>query len=274
MKKVANSLLMGMFGAAALLAGCGGGGGGSGTGGKGMTGSGGTMGGGVAIIPNDTGWVEGVDNTLGIQGAWYPYGDGTDGKSAMGNGTCQAKGMHPDSACSVITTPVPGSMTFAPSDAASGKMCTSGTVAQVIDIVGMTGMKDYSNIWGAGIGLDLAANKDGTKGTLDADAKGIKGISFDIDMVPTAKLRVEIAATATDNSTAGNNYWGATASYPGSPVVSGTNVIHWAEFTSPTATKVPNDLAHLESLQFHVPTVTTGSAPYSFCIFNLKMLTE
>ena len=34
-------------------------------------------------------------------------------------------------------------------------MCTSGTVAKVLDIVGMAGMPDYSKMWGAGIGVDF-----------------------------------------------------------------------------------------------------------------------
>ena len=278
MKKVANGLFMGLCGAAALLAGCGGGGGGgNGSGGSGMTGSGGTSGGsmGVALLPNDTGWVEGADNSLGVQGAWYVYGDGTDGTVAMGNGDCQKKGMHADSECSVITKPVPGAGSFPPTDLATAQMCTEGTVAKVINLVGGTG-PDYSNIWGTGIGLDLAAAKDGgTKGTFDADAKGVKGLSFDINMVPMPKLRVEIVTTKTKGSTAGDDYWGASSSYPPSPVKAGHNEVRWEDFKGPMAKPGDkSDTAHIEAIHFHVPTTTSASAPFSYCISNLKLLTE
>jgi len=272
MKKVANSLLMGLCGAAAITAGCSSSGNGGGSGGSGMTGSGGTSGGamGVALLPNDTGWVEGADNSLGVQGAWYVYGDGTDGTVAMGNGDCQKKGMHMDSECSVISKPVPGAGSFQPSDVAMAKMCTEGTVAKVINLVGGTA-PDYSNIWGTGIGLDLAAAKDGgTKGTFDADAKGVKGLSFDIDMVPMPKLRVEIVTAATKGGEAGDNYWGATSSYPPSPIKPGHNEVTWDLFKGPKG--AANDTAHIEAIHFHVPTTTSASAPYSYCISNLKLL--
>lgn len=108
MKKGTNSLLMGMFGVAAIAAGC------SSSSNPGMTGSGGTMGGGgVALVPNATGWVEGSENSLNAQGSWYVYGDGTDGTVAMGNGKCQVA-KHSDAECSSITKPVPGSGSFPP----------------------------------------------------------------------------------------------------------------------------------------------------------------
>jgi len=276
MKKVANGLLMGLCGAAAVMAGCGGGGGGgNGSGGSGMTGSGGTSGGsmGVALVPNETGWVEGTDNSLGVQGAWYVYGDGTDGTKPMGGGDCQVKGMHMDSECSMIAHPVPGSGSFPPTDVATAKMCTDGTVAKVINMVGGTG-PDYSNIWGTGIGLDLAGGKDGApKGTFDdATAKGVTGLAFDIDMVPMPKLRVEIVTTATKGSEAGDNYWGATSAYPPSPVKSGHNEVKWADFKGPKG--AANDTAHIEAIHFHVPTTMASGASYSYCISNLKLLTE
>ena len=153
-----------------------------------------------------------------------------------------------------------------------GQMCTDGTVAKVIDIVGMTGAPDYSNIWGTGIGLDLAAPTDSSmpKGTFDADAKGVKGLSFDIDMVPMPKLRVEIVTTATKGTTAGDNYWGATSAYPASPVKVGHNEVTWDLFKGPKG--AANDTAHIEAIHFHVPTTTSSSAPFSYCISNLKLL--
>jgi hypothetical protein len=229
----------------------------------------------VPILPDSNGWVERSSNSLGIQGAWYPYGDGTDGTVAMGKGSCQAKGKHADSDCSAIVAPVPGAGTFAPSDRKTGRMCTSGVVARVADIVvgGANPTPDYNNMWGAGIGLDLAgATGDRSKGSIDVVAKRITGFSFAIDNVPSPGLRVELATRATDGSSAGHNYWGATAAYPPSPVKAGTNTVHWADFVGPKGTGT--DTGHVQSIQFHVPTTTASTESYSFCISNLTMLTN
>jgi hypothetical protein len=274
MKKVTHILLIGTIGIATAAAGCSSSSGNS-KGSGGSSGSGGS-GAGVKLMPDNTGWVDGSTNNIGVQGAWYAYGDGTDGMQAMGNGTCQMKGMHPDSACSSITTPVPGSMMFMPSDMATGKMCTSGMVNKVIDIVGMTGMPDYSNIWGAGIGIDLNSPGGGApKALYDATAHHVTGISFDIDMVPAPKLRVEVATKPTDGTDAGNNFWGASSSYPPSPVdATKTNVVMWADFKGPKDATLKVDETMIESIQFHVPTVVSAAAPYSFCISNLTLLTS
>jgi hypothetical protein len=227
----------------------------------------------VPILPDSNGWVDRSTNSLGIQGAWYPYGDGTDGTVAMGKGSCQAKGKHADSACSAIVAPVPGAGTFAPSDKKTGRMCTSGVVARVADVVGANPTPDYSNMWGAGIGLDLAGATGGSsKGSIDVVAKRITGFSFDIDNVPSPGLRVELATRATDGSTAGHNYWGATAAYPPSPVKAGTNTVHWADFVGPKG--AGTDTGHVQSIQFHVPTTAASAESYSFCISNLTMLTN
>jgi hypothetical protein len=146
-------------------------------------------------------------------------------------------------------------------------------VAKVADIVGANATPDYNNMWGAGIGLDLAgATGTGPKGSVDVVAKRITGFSFDIDVVPTAGLRVELASLATDGSSAGHNYWGATAAYPPSPVKAGTNTVHWDDFVGPKGRGT--DTGHVQSIQFHVPTTAASSGSYSFCISNLKMLTN
>src|SRR6187402_2327489 len=89
----------GIGGAAALVCACSaepaeGAGGGAGVSGSGGSpGAGAAGGGNVRIVPDPTGWVEGVDNELGIQGAWYPYGD------QYGVAKCTNVGLHKPEEC-------------------------------------------------------------------------------------------------------------------------------------------------------------------------------
>lgn len=264
-------LVVTLLSSAALWAGCssasapaaGGSGGHSGGTGAGTGGSTGT-GVGVALTPDATGYIDVATNSLGIMGAWYAYGDGVGSDGLASSGDCQKAG-HPDTACSKITMPAPGS--FANT---GGKMCTSGTVAMVVGMVSMPASPDYSKIWGAGIGVDLNHMGITPKGVFNATAKGATGFSFDLDMKPLAGLRVEAQTVATDGTEAGNDYWGATSGYPPSPVMVGTNTVKWSDIVGPKGHVF--DPTMLEGLQFHVPTTTTAGGPYSFCISNLKML--
>jgi len=269
-KSTFNHLLSAvLLSTAAVAAGCSSAaapGGGSG----GASGGGGNAGNltGVLIMPDAMGWVMGDTNSLMIQGAWYGYGDGVGADGTAASSTCVMKGGHQSSECSVITTPAPGVFTNT-----GGMMCTSGTVAKVIN--GANGMPDYSNIWGAGIGLDLNAS-GGTasvKGVFNATAKNVKGVSFDLSAVPLPGLRVEFATPSTNNSMAGNDYWGGNPSYSNSPVVMGTNTVLWEMITGPgpaPAHVFTKDM--IESIQFHVPTGTAAAGTYNFCISNLKFL--
>jgi hypothetical protein len=231
----------------------------------------------VAIDPDATGFVSAP--TLGIQGSWYAYGDGMgpDGMAATGN--CIAKGMHMAAECSSVTMPTFGS--FANT---TGKMCTSGTVAKVINLTTGT-MKcptlstdcDYSNIFGAGIGLDLNnAGADGGTGKMPFDAVTAKivGISFNVEMLPLTGLRVEFPTDTTPDTAAiwkpqkAKNYT--------SPLVEGPNVIMFADVVQPDYIKpaLPLDASKIVSIQFHVPTTTTASAAYSFCISGMSVITQ
>ena len=230
----------------------------------------------VALASDPTGYVD--LPTLGIMGAWYSYGDGigSDGKTATGN--CEAKGMHMVSECSNITTPTFGSFANM-----NSSMCTAGTVAKVINLVGMTGCPatstacDYSNIFGAGIGLDLN-NAGGDAGTgkmpYDAAAAGVIGFAFDIDTVPLAGIRVEFPTPATTDTSGIWKPAGSAANYV-SPVKAGHNVILFTDITQPDYVKPPMafDPKSILSVQFHVPTATSGSAMYSFCISNFSAVT-
>lgn len=328
MKRLGESWLL-VLCVAAALAGCGsatvnhgssgsGGSTNSSSGGSNGSGSGGSSGAPtfteVTLSPDDTGWIDSMadGNSLGIQGSWYPYGDQYGplcGDPDMPNSASGMKcndshfGDHPTSDCSSISTPDPTMMSF-PND--GGKMCTAGMVAKVIAIVNSTqgtGM-DYSNIWGAGIGLDLQAQKGGsacdTKGTFNAPNNHVVGIKFDLSSdsgsIPAGGLRVEFPTPSTDGTKNGSAYWGADSSFStasGKFVTVGTNTIYFdpvavlgmtagakdstMPITQPVVVPgatpaVPLDQTAIESIQFHVPASTSAATTYQFCISNLKML--
>lgn len=227
----------------------------------------GTSTGGVLLKADTGGFVAKDSNSLGIQGAWYPYGDNL-GPTGMPPGNCQNVGMHPATECASVTKPAPG-MPFAPSDATDDqKLCTEGTV----EAVGMlNGSPDYGNQWGAGIGLDFNNPGMGApKGGFNAMTAGVTGISFDIDMLPLAPLRVEIPDAATNGKAAA--YWGGDANYGPSPVKQGTNTFTWEQVTPPgmPGTVPALDKTQLYGLQFHV--VSGAAGPYKFCISHVKLL--
>jgi hypothetical protein len=192
---------------------------------------------------------------------------GGDGSTATG--ICEARGGHAATACSQVATPAVGSFPNV-----GGKMCTSGTVAMII--AGAGGLPDYANITGAGIGLDL--NNSGgavpVRGVFNATTKGVTGVAFDLQIVALPGLRVEFPTPATDVSSTGAAYWGANASFANSPAVAGTNVIRWADIRIPGAAPPAFDPTMLESILFHIPTTIVAPGPYSFCVSNLKLLTN
>jgi hypothetical protein len=91
-------------------------------------------------------------------------------------------------------------------------------------------------------------------------------------MVPGPGLRVEFPSKETDAGSAGGDYWGGNAGYSPSPVMKGTNTILWSAVTGPGPTPHVFSPAHIEAIQFHVPTSLSAGGSYSFCISNLKML--
>jgi hypothetical protein len=223
----------------------------------------------VPITPGPTGLVLGSSNALGVQGPWYAYGDGVGADGTTATGICEARGGHPASACSTIATPAVGSFPNT-----GGKMCTSGTVALVI--AGTNSLPDYANITGAGVGLDL--NNSGgavpVRGVFNTTMKGVTGVAFDLEIVALSGLRVEFPTPASDGTSAGAAYWGANVSFGNSPALAGTNVIRWADVRIPGATPLAFDPTMIESVLFHVPTTIMSSAPYSFCVSNLRLLTN
>jgi len=225
----------------------------------------------VALTPSADGF---VNSALGVLGAWYAYGDGNDGAKP---GVCQTVGMHQTAECSVITAPVPG-MPFAPVGTSLSQMCTSGTVAKVINF-GDPPSLDFSNIFGAGIGLDLnnpgLDGGTGVKMPFNAPSKMVIGISFTLDAVPSTGLRVEFPF-GTSATAAG--VWKPHPTTYASPVAAGHNILLFANVKQPAYVKmadmIPFDPTTLTSIQFHIPTTASGASAYHFCIDNLALIVQ
>lgn len=247
----------------------------------GTAGSGGSGGapGGITLVPDRTGWVDlmAEGNTIGVQGAWYPYGD------RYGVAKCTSVGMHLPAECSSISTPDPLIPGFPNED---GTMCTAGETAVVLPcgagVPGCTaGSPDYSNMWGAGIGLDLnAAGDGGAKHPWNATEHGVTGVAFELDEIPANGLRVEFPivlpdTTTTEDHADGSPYWGAASNFPPSPVKVGRNEVRFSGVTGPR-TSYTFDTTKILAIQFHVPAITVGSArgAYRFCIKNLTFLKD
>jgi hypothetical protein len=233
--------------------------------GPGVGGAGGAR---VRLAPDTTGWIDASTNSFGIHGHWFVWTDGFGPGGVAANGGCEKAGGFAPAQCSSVTTPVPTAQATFPNN--GEPLCTSGIAAQVID--GPDGLPDYTNIFGGGIGFSLNQMMNGdatTIGPFDAAAASVKGISFDIDRVPPA-LRVEVTTPATQYTPA---YWaGATSQI--SPVVAGTNTFRWSDITGPMylAAPPPFDPTSTQLVQFHVITNATAATPYSFCIYNVKVL--
>jgi len=286
-------LAFALLSSAAIAAGCGGSDSPSSTGGKSGGGTGGASAGGTggssngtggssgsgtgnALVPTATGYVENAD--VGVVGAWYAYGDNVGDDGSPGTGKCQKTAMLPDASCSMITAPdltKTATDGFPPSDLATAKMCTSGTAAKVIPSSANTG-PDYSNIFGTGIGFDFnnAGTAMGGKKPYDAKAHNVVGVSFDIDTIPDG-FRVEFATVPNGGD---NPYWGGASSGTSKDVKVGTNTVMFTDVGGPmyiaAAKRVEPDWSQLLSIQFHVSTGTAKAIPFSYCISNLKLITQ
>jgi hypothetical protein len=155
---------------------------------------------GIEVLPDADGHV--ASSALGLTGVWYVYGDNYDPPQR-----CTKIGLHAEDECSRVDWPPPPPPLTFPTD--RGRVCTFGSVAQALGCVSAdlpSGLAcsspDFSDMWGAGIGLDfaLAASSDQKRDPLkretwDAHAHGIQGVSFDFELIDGAAnapyLRVE-----------------------------------------------------------------------------------
>jgi hypothetical protein len=250
----------------------------SGDGGGGGDGATGFVG--CPLMPTSTGFVD--DSTCSkVVGAWYAYGDSA-GSNANVAGTdfadsdC-AKGGYTIDQCSQITTPTPG-QPFPPN--ATGAMCTSGTAAQVLMSKTAT-TADYSDLWGAGIGLDLnnlGGDSGVTKGVYDLSKYVGVGFDFTGTLIPTNKIRVNFPFTGEHGTD--SPYWDG-LTMPSSPLTTGLHVeIKWSDVAGPMylldqgITPPAFVDTMVSAIQFQVFTNTATSTPYNFCVNNLTLLTQ
>jgi hypothetical protein len=231
------------------------------------------------IVPDANGYVSLGSNNIGIQGAWYAYGDdwGTNGAPP---GNCETVGKHPAAACSQITSPPPAMPDAGDAGGGgfpntNGTMCLTGTAAKVIAM-------DYSNIFGIGIGLDFN-NVGGVK--MPWDSTGAKtgspkviGFSFTISGYPTgAVVRVEFPTPLTDPT---GNSLSLTISKDGTyradltTMTSDPNYLKESFAPTGDAGAPKWDPTQVESIQFHVVTDTSAAHPVmNFCVSNLTAIT-
>lgn len=216
------------------------GGSGGGTGGTGMVGAG------VPLTATD-GWVDGMGNILGIQGALFAYADDTSKMGMMDNSKL---------------TPA----------------CISGTAAEVdLTCTPMAPATDcYGQFWGAAIGLNLNQPIDMTTMMgadpmpFDAGAKGITGFAFEItgEMVPSS-LRFKI-----ENST------GEFCNTSMKPVMKGENSFKFSDLQAqcwkPSAMNATGDTAKgsLLKIAWQVVTKTGATVPFNYCVGNIRALTD
>jgi hypothetical protein len=219
-----------------------------------------TGGTGVPLAPDPNGYLGPSSNSVGIQGAWYAYGDDW-GSNGAPPGDCEVKGMHASSTCSTITFPPAatasdagdGGYTSTFPQSTPGTMCLSGTAAKVL-------ASDYSNMFGIGIGLDFN-NQGGVKMPYDATANHVVGFSFSIAGIPTgASVRVELPIPATDGS---GDAWSVSVATDGPHTVDLTTAAsdthHLSPAFTPTGTQPAFDATKIESIQFQVPTNTAAA---------------
>ncbi len=240
----------------------------------------------VPLASSSTGFVN--DPVSGVIGAWFAYGDGVgsnagvgDAGTDVGDSDCVKKGGFTADQCSQITTPTPGTP-FAPTDIKTSKQCTSGTAAVVLN---KNGSPDYTDLFGAGIGLDFN-NPGGDAGPAGyLDLSGYAGIEFDFsaDTLPSNSMRVNFPFKTMHGND--SPFWmGATSGE--SPLTGTTSSpqhvkIAWGDVGGPfylTQQTPPVDLTpyafdpkNIQAMEVQVFTSAKNPTIYSFCIANLAL---
>jgi hypothetical protein len=121
---------------------------------------------GVAIVPDDTGYVAPTSNSVGIHGSWFVYSDCAD-----------LKGKD----CSTVTTPTGTGFANV-----NGKICTSGMTSTA------------TGAWGAGIGLEL--NDGPPQQPYDTVKHGVTGFCFELSGATLPSTSIRVAFPTQDNN--------------------------------------------------------------------------
>jgi hypothetical protein len=188
---------------------------------------------GNVITHDSTGWVAGSTNGVGIQGAFYPFGDYT----GMPAGT---------------TT-----VTLDPFEAASSTVCLSGVASAVLE-------EDYTRYWGGGLGLNLG-DPGGMVGPQPWTRGTVTGFSFTVTG-PTIPPNIRFGANTPD----GANFCADDIPTAGT-VQMAFNSLTLNCYAAGGAALTPT--AALEAIQWQVVTVIDQTTPFDFCIENLTAIT-
>ena len=220
----------------------------SGTGGSGTV----TPAAGVPLTPTD-GWVDGMSNTLGVQGAMFSYADDT---SKMG----LVEDFLMDHAC------IKG--TAAKVDMTSMPCATKMFTPPATDC--------YGQFWGAAIGLNMNQAIDMTTmmGSEPAafDASAITGFAFEIagTMIPApTAIRFKV-------ENAGGEYCNPATK----PIKAGENKLLFSELITacwkPVAGAATGTTAQkdLKKIAWQVVTNDKSTVPFDFCVKNVRAITE
>ena len=250
------------------------------TGSGGETGSGNSTGSGgggeqpnVLFEGNGT-WVNGADNTVGIQGAFFILEDGVKDGTPVGDTL-----MHTDFTADTGALEECGVSKFS---SETVKPCISGTAVQVTDETGATGCNasaaedvagacQWSAQWGGGIGLNLNETGEGPNGEesvkspYNANENMVKGFTF-VASGDAGGATLRVKAT---NAGSEEDFCKAFTIVPGTPVT-----VQWSDLKhqcwGSTGTQVL-DLTNLEALQWQV--VTDQNDPHTvtnLCIESIS----
>jgi len=212
-----------------------------------MTTGTGTTGGGAlpgTPIPFMDGWAAFDQNTVGIQGAFYTFGDFTDMP--------------------------PGTSTIMPADfaMAGAEICASGSAGQVMD--GADGLPAYSQYWGAAVGFNLSQEVGvDTPLPYDATANNVVGFAFTIGGTNPTPLEGELRFNVKVN--------GDTNNYCATIPAAGNNEFMLTElyqscWDRDTSAPTP-DPSKLEALHWQYVTKEELTYTFDICITALSTIT-
>jgi len=221
---------------------------------------------GLDIKPNLDGFVSGATNGIGVQGAFYTAKD-------PGTAAVPGSAITPASFATVVPT--------------TGEICVQGTAAKValaaVQPDPLVPAYDYTNYWGAVVGLNLSQPNDPVSGmpsmtpvawNTQTTAGKVTGFSFTLTgpMIPAgANLRFK---TTFPDATGAASTQQFCVGFDKLMAVGGTYTVPlstqtlecWnpagAPFTNPT----------LLSLQWQVVTNVMNPVPFNFCVSNVKAL--
>ena len=150
--------------------------------------------------------------------------------------------------CATVTTPA---MSGFPNT--GGAMCTSGSTSTA------------TGAWGAGIGLEL--NDLPPQQPFDTVAAGIKGFCFQLTGPTLPATTVRVAFPTQDNND--NAYFEAETT-AGQHTVLFTDIAQGSWVTTPQ----PFEPTKVTLIQFQIPSSTTVSVPWNFCVEGLTAVMQ